>query len=138
MFTNWFNPTDENKVGFEDVLYTIQNPGSCLLINVLPSNEQSCLIIGTIPMENEEQEINQCLQNNDHSKIIIIYGKHSCDTKVEEKYKQLKGLGFSRIFMFQGGLFEWLLLQDIYSNEFPSTSKPNDLLLYRPKPVLNK
>ena len=136
MFTNWFSQKKSEKVGFEDILYACQNRDHCLLINTLLSTEQQCLIFGTLPMENEEQTINQLLQTNCHDKIIILYGKHNCDTKVEEKYKQLCELGFSHVYIYHGGLFEWLLLQDIYGSEFITTSKVNDILSYRPKPLL--
>ena len=57
MFSQWFVQKDKKKnVGFEDVLYAIKN--HCILINVLPPNEQSCLIYGTLAFEDEEKEIN--------------------------------------------------------------------------------
>jgi len=35
--------------------------------------------------------------------------------------------------MYTGGLFEWLLLQDIYGKtEFPTTTNIIDLLKYKP------
>lgn len=136
MFSQWFiQKKNDKKVGFEDVLYAIQNPHVCYLINVLPSNEQSCLITGSMPYENEEKEINDLLKNNKHDAIIIIYGKNSCDNKVEEKYKQLFDLGFSQLYIYYGGLFEWLLLQDIYGNDFVTTTPNLDLLKYRPRPL---
>ena len=37
-----------------------------------------------------------------------------------------------------GGLFEWLLLQDMYgSDEFPTTNKELDVLKYKPISILN-
>ena len=101
MFSQWFiQKKNDKKVGFEDVIYAIQNPNLCFLINVLPSNEQGCLIIGTMPYENEEREINELLKNNKHDCIIIIYGKNSCDNKVEEKYKQLFDLYYNYMFQY--------------------------------------
>jgi len=38
-----------------------------------------------------------------------------------------------QVYIYKGGLFEWMLLQDIYGeDEFPTTSKQMDILLYRP------
>jgi hypothetical protein len=35
--------------------------------------------------------------------------------------------------MYTGGLFEWMLLQDIYGDaEFPTTSRELDVLKFRP------
>ena len=51
-----------------------------------------------------------------------------------KKYDQLIGLGFVNIFIYPGGLFEWLMLQDIYGNEiFPTTKKELDILKYKSK-----
>jgi len=55
-------------------------------------------------------------------------------------YKQIKGLpmGYicgpmvANLYVYIGGLFEWLLLQDIYGDEeFPTTSKIIDILKYK-------
>ena len=46
--------------------------------------------------------------------------------------------GFQEVYIYSGGLFEWLLLQDIYSeNEFPTTSKVQDFLFYKPRPLFH-
>ena len=67
------------------------------------------------------------------SKTFIIYGENTNDEKIETKYSQLKGLGFTKLYLYRGGMFEWLLLQDIYgTDEFPTTSKLLDILQYRP------
>lgn len=58
---------------------------------------------------------------------IIIYGKHNCDKSVYERYQQLKSLGLKNIYIYTGGLFEWLLLQDIYSHEHFPTTNINDI-----------
>ena len=69
---------------------------------------------------------------------IIIYGKNCNDEKIYKKYQQLLSLGFYNVFVYPGGLFEWLLLQDIYgTEEFPTTSKQLDVLKYKPSPMLN-
>jgi hypothetical protein len=66
-----------------------------------------------------------------HTKIIILYGKNATDVSPEKKYKQFQSLGFSHIYIYAGGLFEWMLLQDIYGDdEFPTTSKVLDILKY--------
>ena len=47
-------------------------------------------------------------------------------------------LGFQNIYLYVGGLFEWLMLQDIYGDkEFPTTSKQLDFLKYKPVKKLN-
>ena len=57
------------------------------------------------------------------NKYIIIYGKNSIDITAENKYNQIKSLGFINVLLYSGGLFEWLLLQDIYGkDEFSTTT----------------
>ena len=127
------------KVGFEDVQCAIKNPTNILLINTLPIMEQAVLISTTLPYEKEESTINAMLTNYDTASYkVIIYGKHAVDDSVEKKHRQLKQLGFSKVFVYSGGLFEWILLQDIYgASHFPTTSVANkDLLVYAPKATL--
>ena len=122
------------QINFEDVQFAIQHPDDFIIINTLLASEQDCLIIKTVPYINEENIINQLLQNYDYSsKQFIIYGKNNGDECCEKKAKQLVCLGFSNVFIYMGGLFEWLLLQDIYgANEFPTTKKQLDILKYKP------
>ena len=78
----------------------------------------------------EESIMNKHLTKNKNIKIII-YGKNCSDSNLTQKYAQLNSLGFSNIYIYIGGLFEWLLLQDIYGQaEFPTTTKQLDLLKY--------
>ena len=51
-----------------------------------------------------------------------------------KKYEQLVGLGFINVYIYPGGLFEWLLLQDIYgSDDFPTTIVDRDHLKFKGK-----
>jgi hypothetical protein len=115
----------------------IKNPEIYLIINTLSLSEQQCLIINTsLPVE-EEAIINKYLKEN-KSIRIIIYGKNCNDDSVNKKYQQLYSLGFYNIFIYLGGLFEWLLLQDIYGQDlFPTTTKELDLLKYKSNQLLN-
>ena len=133
------NNQKKQKVNFEDIQFIIKNNDSHLLINTMLENLQNCLIVNTIPMDKEELVINKLLNNGDNKNIkIIIYGKNSNDETSIKKYEQLLDLGFSNIYIYSGGLFEWLLLQDIYGSElFPTTTKQNDLLKYKSQKILN-
>ncbi len=125
------------KVNFEDVQFIINSSrNNYILINTLSSHNQDCLITNTISVEKEEQIINGCLSKpNVH---IIIYGKNTNDKQIIEKYKQLLNLGFRHIYIYPGGLFEWLCLQDIFGKEdFPTTKDELDIYKYRPKSKFN-
>lgn len=132
MFREWFLP-ETKKIGFEDVKYAMRAI-DVIIINTLPHSEQSCLIQGTIPAAEEEETINRYIENGTAiSKRVVVYGRHSCDNTSSAKCKQLQSLGFAEVYLYVGGLFEWLLLQDVYGDkEFPTTSKTIDLLKYRP------
>jgi hypothetical protein len=107
---------------------------SRLLINTLPPGMQGCLIPGTMPIDEEELAMNTMLSSPDgKNREIIVYGKNANDDTVYKKYQQLMGLGFRNVCVYPGGMFEWLLLQDIYgAGSFPTTSKELDLLKYKP------
>jgi hypothetical protein len=132
------NNQQKQKVNFEDVQFVIKNSDSHLLIDTMVENLQNCLIVNTIPIDKEELVINKLLNNGDNKNIkIIIYGKNSNDETPIKKYEQLSSLGFQNIYIYTGGLFEWLLLQDIYGSElFPTTTKQNDLLKYKSNKIL--
>jgi hypothetical protein len=126
------------KITFEDVQYVIKNVDNYILINTLENGEQNCLIINTIQCENEETIINNYLKKRLYDVKILIYGRNCNDEKIYEKYKQLISLGFYNVYVYVGGLFEWLLLQDIYGEkEFPTTLKELNLLKYKPNKILN-
>jgi hypothetical protein len=125
------NISSINKVNYAYVQKCISNAGEIiLLINTLDYVKQDCLIKNTIAASNEEEIINKYLKSNKSIKILI-YGENCSDNKVISKYNQLYKLGFINLYVYLGGIFEWLLLQDIYGDdEFPTTSKIIDLLKY--------
>ena len=123
---------------FEDVQYATSIPDKYYLICTLPSHEASGIITGTVPLTQEEHLINLALTQHKTTQCnIIIYGKHLRDETTLRKHTQLKQLGFANIYIYQGGLFEWLLLQDIYGDQsFPTTAKITDILVYKPPETL--
>jgi hypothetical protein len=132
------NSQSRQKINFEDIQYVIKNSRSHLLINTLNDTEQDCLIINTINIKNEEMTINKLLQIGNKNINIIIYGRNCNDEKIYSKYNQLNSLGFYNVYVYVGGLFEWLMLQDIYGDtEFPTTKKELDFLKYKPNKILN-
>lgn len=118
---------------FEDVQFAIRYPDQHIIINTMLPNDQDCLIRNTILYHMEEKTINDMIAAYELRKKIIIYGKNANDVSVEKKYKQLSTLGFSEVYIYCGGMFEWMLLQDIYGKEeFPTTAKVLDILKYKP------
>tara|TARA_Y100000816_G_C26037448_1_gene543229 strand:- start:448 stop:882 length:435 start_codon:yes stop_codon:yes gene_type:complete len=133
MFSNLFQKKYQ-FIGFEDVLYSLKNKDKFIIINTLTHNEQNVLICNTLPSTEEESIINSIIQKKNISAItIIIYGKNYNDTSVEAKYDKLIECGFKDVAIYKGGLFEWLLLQDIYGkNNFPTSGKEIDILKFKP------
>ena len=120
------------NIHFEELGEIINNnSSSCVIINTLPLEEQNCLIQHTVNGNIEVDTINNLLRQ-DKKKKIIIYGKNYRDVSIYKKYKQLKSLGFTNVFLYIGGLFEWLCLQDIYGiNNFQTTGTEVDILKYK-------
>ena len=122
-----------NKANFEDVQYATKNKRNCIIMNTLSSDEQDLLILNTLDAKKEEEVINNYLKKNKNIKIII-YGKNCYEEKILSKYNQLIKLGFTHVYLYLGGLFEWILLQEIYGfDEFPTNIKNNciDILKYK-------
>lgn len=126
------NQSSIQRLNFEDIQDSIKNKNNYTIINTMSNNIQDCLIPNTIHSQDEETIINNMLSNNTYIKIII-YGKNSNDMTIYNKYEQLLKLGFRNVYIYPGGMFEWLCLQDIYSEElFPTTKKELDILKYKP------
>jgi hypothetical protein len=138
-FRNLIEPMKYSKIGFDDVKFAINHPDSYILINTLSIENQKYLIKCTLPISIEESIINKTIEDYEmNRKIIIIYGKNATDNTVEIKANQILGLGFTHVFLYYGGIFEWLLLQEIYGyNEFPTIihNKNIDLLFYKPDTI---
>jgi len=125
------NSRSIKKVNFEDIQQIFRTNQNSLLINTLSENEQSCLIKGTVSIQDEIRLINENIYKS--SINIIVYGKNTSEISPYKKVEQLMGLGFYNVYLYPGGLFEWLCLQDIYGfEEFPTTSKELDILMYKP------
>lgn len=126
---NLFKPS-LNKINFEDVKYAISHPSQFCIINTLPITDQDCLICTTVSHLIEEKLMNDMLLSYDvPDKTVIVYGQNSQDETAEKKCNQLISLGIKNVYLYSGGMFEWVLLQDIYGEDlFPTTSKVVDLL----------
>ena len=133
------NSQSINKINFESLKNIINNKttkGPFLIISTLNTLDQECLIKNTVSPDKEIELINNYLRENKNINIVI-YGENCCDSKVISKYNQLHSLGFINLYVYIGGLFEWLLLQDIYGyDEFPTTREIIDILKYKGKPIL--
>ena len=125
------------KINFEDMQKFMKDNG-CIIINTLPIDRQHCLITGTIDSNNETNTINHLIKT-DLERKIIIYGENACDEGLVNKYNQLLKLGFTNVHISAGGMFEWLLLQDIYGDDFfPTTRKCSDILSFKGKPFTER
>jgi hypothetical protein len=120
-------------IGFEDILeIQKQNIVNFIMINTLSLNDQEILICRTTPAKDEESVLNQLLDTYQTADVrIVVYGRNSADTSVFVKQDQIRKLGFTHVYVYLGGLFEWLLLQDIYGvDAFRTTTPCRDVLKY--------
>jgi hypothetical protein len=131
------NNISYKTVTFDDVMYASSNCESWIIITTLPEST-TCFIYGTCPIDEEEKQINQIIDNNRKIKIIV-YGSSSSDTSVIKKYNQLRNVGLKDVFIYMGGLFEWLLLQDVYSSDiFRTNGVELDILKYSGRPYITQ
>ena len=102
-----------------------------VLLNTLPLERQDCLIKGTMKANYEVDYMNQLLKTN-KNKEIILYGIHHTDLSVIKKYNQLKKLGFKNVHIYFGGMFEWLLLQEVFGTiNFEIDGSLKDIIEYK-------
>ena len=131
------NKVSVKKIGFADIQYIFTCNRDSIIISTLKEDEQECIIKDTVTPANEVDIINKAIGRS--SLYIVIYGKNCTDDSIYKKYHSLVSLGFTNVFVYPGGLFEWLCLQDIYGDEnFPTTTKEIDILKYKSPLTLNK
>ena len=66
------------------------------------------------------------------NKEIIVYGLHHTDLSVVQKYNQLKKLGFKNVHIYFGGMYEWLLLQEVFGTiNFQTDGTIKDIVDYK-------
>jgi hypothetical protein len=132
------NTTSMSKINFEDIQYSLHNKDNYILINTMEDSCQDCLLPNTVSPEKETAIINHLIQSGKKDIKLVIYGKNCNDDKIYKKYNQLQSLGFYNVYVYTGGLFEWLMLQDIYGEkEFPTSKKELDILKFKPQKKLN-
>ena len=131
------NTNSVKKINFEDMQDMITDKNT-VIVNTLDISNQNCLIKKTIPAGEEVEIINKLIKTN-YANRVVIYGMNAADDSIVRKYNQLTGLGLINIVVYPGGLFEWLLLQDIYGTDsFPTTKKELDILKYKGKKLGNR
>lgn len=125
------------KINYEDVQRASKGDGFTI-ISTLPPTRQGCLITGTVQCGQEEALLNDMMKTSQATKIIV-YGLNCNDDTIYGKYDHLRKCGFSSVYLYVGGLFEWLCLQDIFGNElFGTTEAEDDLLKYQPASCLRQ
>lgn len=125
---NAFGSTHPNCVDFE---YVEKRYAHVTLISTIPSSRGKHRIKHTLDPEEEVEAINRYISSSENTEIIV-YGTNCADTSVFKKYEQLSSLGFTNIKLYCGGLFEWILLQDVYgSDTFQTNQVVDDILKYK-------
>lgn len=108
------------KVSACDIKYIQEKcSNDYIFITTITNNNTPPLIKGTVLPRDEEAIINKMIRDkNSATKGIIIYGKNSQDISVINKYKQLIQFNIGDVYIYTGGLFEWLLLNKKYPTVF--------------------
>jgi len=123
--------TQSMLISHDDMQFVKDNPDHFVVINTLPHDDQQCVIHSTLSVEQEGKVINELLLRARGTRIVV-YGRNDNDESVHIKASQLQKLGFRYVYIYPGGMFEWLLLQEIYGSEnFPTIGK-GEILDFQP------
>jgi hypothetical protein len=97
-----------------------QNPNTILINTFTPvQQQQHGLIRGTTLADKEEQMVQSALER-DLSITILVYGHNALDPLPYRQADKLRNLGFANVYVYVGGMFEWLLLCDLYGpDQYP-------------------
>jgi len=128
--------TTQITANYEDIQRGLSIKNGILIHTM---DDETILISGTTSISNETQRINKLLDNREYDTNIIIYGKNTDDYEsLAKKRTQLLTLGFCNVWIYPGGIFEWILLQDVFGKtQFPTTTAVNDIIKSRPKSVIH-
>ncbi len=130
------NILENTDIDFEDMKYSIEH--GYTILTTIPIDDSHNLIKSTKSPSCEEEYINNLIEKNELIDRVVIYGKNSNDKKIYKKYNDLKNFGFIHVFIYVGGMFEWMLLQDIYGTDnFPTTQSELDILKFKPPSIIN-
>ena len=123
----------KKPANFEDVQRFVSATDAHILLNVMDETDQDVLILKTLSAYDEVKTLEMLIDDAEFDYKILVYGKNMGDIeKILKKQKQLEALGFSEVYVYFGGLFEWVLLQDIYGKElFKTTRSVTDILRYK-------
>jgi hypothetical protein len=123
----------KKPANFEDVQRFVSATDAHILLNVMDETDQDVLILKTLSAYDEVKTLETLIDDAEFDYKILVYGKNMGDIeKILKKQKQLEALGFSEVYVYFGGLFEWVLLQDIYGKElFKTTRSVSDILRYK-------
>lgn len=120
-----------DRVNFEAVPTASADGLLLTTLGSSPGADPECAIAGTVPECQEAGRIKDVLSSSPDIPIVI-YGSNSVDVAPFEKWRNLTQRGFTNVTVYTGGLFEWLLLREVYGAEvFPVTNPQNDLLRFK-------
>lgn len=128
--------TTQITANYEDIQRGLSIKNGILIHTM---DDETILISGTTSISNETPRINKLLDDCEYDTNIIIYGKNTDDYEsLAKKRTQLLTLGFRNVWIYPGGIFEWILLQDVFGKtQFPTTTIVNDIIKSRPKSVIH-
>ena len=107
------------SIGSED-LKLLMRKHNAHLFNGLPIGYTNCNIKGTVDPENAKEYIKNL--NKEKDLVIVYCANATCSASHSFASKELRG--FKNKFLYTGGLYEWLLLQNFYSEKkFPTIGK---------------
>jgi hypothetical protein len=107
-----------------------------VLIHTFKPEEQHCLIRGSLTAAKEMAMVQELMSDSTTRDVMmVVYGRNYMDPKPYQQADHLRQLGFRRVYVYAGGLFEWLMLHDLYGAEaFPlvktDSTKDEDPLKY--------
>ncbi len=99
------------------------------ICHIMEEADEGTIIKNTLSVKDEIKKINDFLQNDQLDGMIVLYGRNYTDIdKLAQRQKQLNSLGFMRVFIYVGGLYEWVLLQNVYGDKLFPTNRIFDIL----------
>lgn len=113
-------------LNFDDMKLAVDR--GYIICHIMDETDETILIKNTLSVKDEIKKINDLIKQSKFDETIVLYGRNYTDLeKIVQRFQHLISFGFTRVFIYVGGLYEWVLMQNLYGDKLFPTNNSIDL-----------
>ncbi len=107
-------------LNFDDMKIAVER--GYIICHIMDEIDGTILIKNTLSVKDEIKKINDLIKQSKFDETIVLYGRNYTDLElIVQRFQHLISFGFTRVFIYVGGLYEWILMQNLYGDKlFPT------------------